>query len=276
MKLRYWGTRGSIPTIGDDTKIYGGNTPCVSLETNSDQIILDAGSGIRELGASLAEEAEVHILLTHYHLDHIQGLGFFKPLFRPNQIVHIWGPSGNRSTLRDILNRYLSPPLFPVRIRDLSCDLRLHDLSAEKYFQIGDFTVEWQAVVHRGLTVGYRINADNKSITYLPDHEPAIANSNFPADKEWTSGFDISHETDILIHDGQYSKDEYVRRRGWGHSSMEHAIQYANLTGAAKLHIFHHDPMHSDAELLDLFNSVTNGEENFKIELAREGEVIEV
>ncbi len=175
MHVTLWGTRGSLATPGPQTERYGGNTSCVELRSGDGQLlILDAGTGIRPLSATLDPEAKrVDILLTHLHMDHVQGLGFFAPLYVPNFEVHVWGPPSTTLDLRDRLSRYLSPPLFPVQMRDLPCRLTLHNAPLEE-FEIGSLRVRASLVCHPGPTVGYRISENGKTVTYLPDHEPAL------------------------------------------------------------------------------------------------------
>lgn len=249
MRVRLWGTRGSVASPGPDTVRYGGNTACVEVRTDGALLILDAGTGIRPLGASLrGRSGRVDLLLSHLHLDHLQGIGFFEPAFRPDVELHIWGPPSTTEDLRERLARYLSPPLFPVRLRDLNRAVVLHDVP-QGPFEIGDVTVEGVPVIHPGPTLGYRIQDGGSSIAYLPDHEPALGAPRFPLGREWTSGHAVAAGVDLLIHDAQYTSEEYVARVGWGHSSIEHVWSLAEQAEVRRLVTFHHDPSHSDAEL---------------------------
>jgi phosphoribosyl 1,2-cyclic phosphodiesterase len=234
---------------------YGGNTSCVEVQSaDGTLLILDAGTGIRRLGAKLGQElSRLDILLTHLHADHIQGLGFFAPLYRPGLNVHIWGPASTTLDLRERLNRYLSPPFFPTPLRDLPCRLRLHDVPCGS-FEIKDLAIAADLVCHRGPTVGYRITEDAASIAYIPDHEPALGAVDFPEDPAWTSGFALASGVDLLIHDAQYSDTEYEERVGWGHSSIRHALQFAAAAGVRRLVAFHHDPAHHDFVIDQLLN----------------------
>src|SRR6185369_13255039 len=192
VKVRLWGTRGSVASPGADTARYGGNTSCVEVCGGGDVMaVLDAGTGIRPLGTLLAPHVRtVHILLSHLHMDHIQGLGFFKPLFDPEVETHLWGPAIGHDDLRRRLVRYLSPPLFPVHLRDLP-RCKLHDLPTEP-FQVGDLRVTAERVCHPGHTVGFRIEQNGNSMAYLSDHEPALGAAHFPLAAEWTSGYAIA------------------------------------------------------------------------------------
>lgn len=279
MKVTLWGTRGSIASPGPDTVRYGGNTACVGVIGDDGTVIaLDAGTGIRRLGASIAAEVKrVDVLLTHLHMDHIQGLGFFLPLFRPGLEVHIWGPDSTTLDLGARLKRYLSPPLFPVHLHDLPCDLHLHDAVSEGEFRIGGLDVKADLVCHPGPTVGYRITEQGRSMAYLPDHEPALICSEISGDGRWMSGYDLSKDVDLLIHDAQYTKEEYTGRVGWGHSTLEDACAFAVLTGARKLVPFHHDPTRSDEALDRMFEQlVAMPGRTFDVGKGMEGAVFDV
>jgi phosphoribosyl 1,2-cyclic phosphodiesterase len=249
VRVTFWGTRGSIATPGADTERYGGDTSCVSIDGGEPDhvLVLDAGSGIRRLGLALDPRVKrIDLLLSHLHLDHIVGLGFFAPLFRPDLAITIWGPRSTTSLL-DRLGRYLSPPLFPVRLRDLQSTYELRDVPRGA-FAAGPLTITAEAVIHPDPAVGYRISDGARCVAYLPDHEPALG-PDFPSDPAWTSGAAIADGSDILIHDAQYTAEEYRDRVGWGHSSVDDAVAFADLVGARRLALFHHDPSRSDEQV---------------------------
>ena len=252
MQVNLWGTRGSLATPGPEMARYGGNTSCVGVVGSEGTVlVLDAGTGIRRLAATIPESMHrVDILLTHLHMDHIQGLGFFAPLYRPDVEVHIWGPGSATLRLQARLMRYLSPPLFPVSLSELPCKLVFHDISSRD-IDIGEFRVCSALVCHPGPTVGYRITAPKGGVlTYLPDHEPALAALRFPSlPREWTSGATLAAGADLLIHDSQYSAAEYPGHCGWGHSSLNQTLDFGTLTGVKQLVPFHHDPDHTDTDL---------------------------
>jgi phosphoribosyl 1,2-cyclic phosphodiesterase len=252
MKVTLWGTRGSLASPGPETARYGGNTSCVGVRGREGTIlVLDAGTGIRRLAATLDDSVRrVDILLTHLHMDHIQGLGFFAPLHRPDVAVHIWGPASTKLSLQERLMRYLSPPLFPVSLRELPSVITLHEVPCGEV-DIGEFRVSSTLVCHPGPTVGYRIEeAQGGVLTYLPDHEPALSASAFPSlPRAWTSGGLLASDADLLIHDSQYSAQEYLGHVGWGHSSLKQTLDFATLAEAKHLVPFHHDPGHTDADL---------------------------
>jgi phosphoribosyl 1,2-cyclic phosphodiesterase len=269
------GTRGSLPSPGPDTSRYGGNTSCVEVQTRPDTLLmLDAGTGIRRLGEPVTGVSRVDVLLTHLHMDHIVGLGFFGALFQPDLEVHIWGPPSTTQDLHARLTRYLSPPLFPVRLRDLPCRLTLHDIPRRTSVELPGVSVTADFVCHPGPTLGYRLSADGAVLTYLPDHEPAL--HTFPSSPEWTSGFDLAAGADMLIHDAQYSEDEYEIHVGWGHSSVAHAMSFAELCGAKHLLAFHHDPDHADTVLDKLEKEAAAQAVPFDLTFAAEGAVYQL
>ena len=219
-------------------------------------LVLDAGTGIRRLGASLKSGSpcgnglsnRIDILLSHLHMDHIQGLGFFKPLYNSEMEIHLWGPASTARPLRSRLSRYLSPPLFPVHLRSLPSRISLHDVPME-HLEVGNFRVTSAFVCHPGATVGFRIESPDGVIAYLPDHEPALGVADFPAEPEWTSGYSLAKGADLLIHDAQYTDAEYATHVGWGHSSVSQVIAFSELAGAKHVVLFHHDPVREDDEL---------------------------
>lgn len=277
MKVRLWGTRGSLATPGPETALYGGNTSCVEVRgDDGTEIVLDAGTGVRALGRELeGSHGRVDVLLTHLHMDHIQGLGFFEPLHQEGREVHVWGPASTTQDLRARLMRYLSPPLFPVHLRDLPCRLELHEVPVMGV-RIGELTVDAIRVCHPGPTVGYRIAGPSATMAYLPDHEPALGTTRFPLGPDWTSGFELARDVDLLIHDAQFTSDEYPSHVGWGHSSGEHAVAFAALAGVKRLVPFHHDPSHDDAALERTLAKLRASAPPFEIVAGREGTTIDL
>ena len=274
MDVELWGTRGSIASAGPETIRYGGNTSCVAVHGKHDSVlVLDAGTGIRRLGARLASEPRrVDVFLTHLHMDHIQGLGFFQPLFRAGFDVHLWGPPSSTQALRARLVRYLSPPLFPVRLHEVDAHLEVHDVAGGS-FEIDGFEVTAAPIIHPGPTLGYRVAANGVSLAYLPDHEPALSvDGSFPASAEWTSGFDLAAGVDLLIHDAQYTPAEYELRVGWGHSRVSDAVAMARSAGAARLVTYHHDPDHDDALLDSLVDEARTAADGLEVLPGREGD----
>jgi ribonuclease BN (tRNA processing enzyme) len=278
MRVTLLGTRGSMPAPGRATAHYGGNTPSVSVRaSDGTQLILDAGTGIvRLVGEIPADTTRIDILLTHLHMDHIQGLGFFGPLYHPDIAIHIWGPASSTLPLESRLTRYLSPPLFPVHLRDLP-SVTCHDLP-ETAFEIGPFRIQARLICHPNTAVGYRIEADGAILAYLPDHEPALGHRNGDwLAPEWTSGYELARGADLLIHDAQFTDEQYAQRIGWGHSTYRQAFEFAARVGAKQVVLFHHDPSHDDATLERMLEQAMG---RFKppcrVECGCEGEVFEL
>ncbi|TLD69739.1 MBL fold metallo-hydrolase [Phragmitibacter flavus] len=278
MKVRFWGTRGSLATPGKATLKYGGNTSCVQvIGDQGTMVVLDAGTGMREMSLNFPPGLKrVDVLLTHLHMDHIQGLGFFSPFYNRDMEVHLWGPRSTTQDLRGRLMRYLSPPLFPVHLRDLECRLFVHDAS-DADVQIGEFRVSSRMICHPGPTVGYRLVGPKGSLAYMPDHEPAIGATRLLPDRDWVSGAAVAKEVDLLIHDAQYTDEEYAARVGWGHSSMKQAMEFARMTEVRHLVPFHYDPTHGD-EVLEtmLKENIAAVNPAYPVTPAREGETMEV
>jgi phosphoribosyl 1,2-cyclic phosphodiesterase len=280
MRLTIWGCRGSVPTPGPETVDCGGNTSCVevSLE-NGTTLVLDAGTGIRRLGEELVERGtkQVHLLLTHLHLDHVEGLRFFAPLWDQRIKVDIWGPPSPLLSLRERISRSFSPPLFPIDLRDVPAQVEFHDVPREQW-TIDGAVLTAALVVHPGPTVGYRIETGTASFAYLPDHEPALTGRFAERPTDWISGASVAEDVDVLFHDAQYSEDEYEERLGWGHSSVADAVAFARAVRARRLLLFHHEPTHADGLLEDLearAQSLVGGDE-VRPTLAREGMVVEL
>jgi phosphoribosyl 1,2-cyclic phosphodiesterase len=250
MHVKIWGARGSVPSPGPETVRYGGNTSCLSLRlADGTLIVLDAGTGIRNLGLALEELPErIHVFLTHLHLDHIQGLLFFAPLFDPQAHVTIWGPSAVGGSLEDRIARYLSAPLTPVEVRELPCDVDFRLCPATEW-DLGSARIRAEAVSHRGPTLGYRVSDSGRTLCYIPDHEPAIAGPVAELEPEWLSGYGLARRADLLVHDCQYTDAEYPRHVGWGHTRLTDALSFAHRTEARSTLLFHHDPLHTDEQL---------------------------
>jgi phosphoribosyl 1,2-cyclic phosphodiesterase len=276
VRARFWGSRGSLASPGPDTVRTGGNTSCIEVRPeDGGLVILDSGTGIRALGLSLdgSMPQRIDILLSHLHLDHLEGLGFFGPLWNPGVELHIWGPASPVRSLSDRISQYLSPPLFPVRLAEVPARVELHDAPAEPW-KLGSATITARPIIHRGPTVGYRIEDGGRTLAYLTDHEPALAVDLTSVEPEWVSGFEVAAGADVLIHDCQYTEEEYPDRAGFGHSSTEHVAAFARLAGARKLLLFHHDPNHTDDELEALCERVAELWDGGVVDLAREGEEI--
>ena len=275
MRIRVWGCRGSVAAPGADTVRYGGNTSCVEVQLDSGHtLVLDAGTGMRPLGVAMEQRppSELHVLLTHLHLDHLQGLGFFRPLFIPGLNITVWGPASPVQRLAERIAIYLSPPLFPVHLNDVPSNLTFHD-APENEISIGSAKVRAGKVQHQGPTVGYRIEEHGRTFVYLPDHEPSLGNELSAVPPEWMSGHDIACGADLLFHDAQYRDDEYSRHIGWGHSRIADVIEFVRKSDVKRVVLFHHDPYRTDDGLEELLaqarSQAADGEQ--LISLAYEG-----
>jgi len=260
---------------------YGGNTSSVQLILDSgEELVLDAGTGIRTLGLHLAAAPHINILLTHLHLDHIQGLMFFPPCFSSDAEITIWGPASPEASLEDRIARYISAPLSPVEVRELPCSVSFRDTPPSRW-RVGSATIVCEAINHRGPTLGFRITEGDTSVCYIPDHEPVLGTALADVETEWISGYDLAHDADLLIHDCQYTDEEYPEHVGWGHSGMGDTLTFASRAGARRLLLFHHDPLHSDGFLDELHLSARRrwgelGGDPALVQMGMEGEEIEV
>jgi phosphoribosyl 1,2-cyclic phosphodiesterase len=280
MRVTFWGVRGSVPVAGPSR--FGGNTPCVEVTAeDGTRVILDAGTGIRELGAAgVKVDRAVQILLTHLHLDHIMGLLFFPLFFDPEAEIVVFGPPPEEPDLQRRLARYLSAPLSPIEIREMAARVSFRTVPAEGWW-VGPLHIEAAPVLHRGPTLGYCISEDEQSVCYIPDHEPALGGQLDTVDAEWISGHKLAHGTSLLIHDGQFTDEEYPAHLGWGHSSVSDALTFASRASADRVALFHHEPTRDDAGLDALEASARDRWESLEgsaggVELAREGQTIQL
>jgi phosphoribosyl 1,2-cyclic phosphodiesterase len=256
---------------------YGGNTSCVEviLEDGS-TIIIDAGTGIRELARALAPDGRpAQMLLTHLHMDHIQGLLFFPPLFDPSARITVFGPAAPGPNLDRRLARYLSAPLSPVDLRELPGQVEFAACPYEAW-RVGPAEVRAEIVTHRGVTLGYRITEGTSSLCYLSDHEPALGSDLTKAERPWISGMGLADGASLLIHDSQYTESEYPSHVGWGHSSIPDAVAFARRAEVGRLVLTHHDPAHDDATLEALGLEAQrlweeSGRDGADVTMAREG-----
>lgn len=251
MKARIWGCRGSIASPGPETIRHGGNTSCIEVRSGDGSVlVLDAGTGARPLGVALSQDppARIDLLLTHLHVDHLEGLGAFAPIWSADTDLHIWGPPSPVASLERRIATYFSPPLFPVHLSQVPASVTFHDAPLGGA-DIGGAHVLSQTILHPGPTVGYRIEVGGRVLAYVTDHEPALAADLAVVSPEWISGHGLAAGADVLIHDCQYDEAEYPSHMGWGHTSTAQVARFAERAEVDRLLLFHHDPMHDDDHL---------------------------
>jgi CheY-like chemotaxis protein/phosphoribosyl 1,2-cyclic phosphodiesterase len=257
MRIRFWGTRGSLPKPGPTTLRYGGNTACVQVETGEGTlVVLDCGSGAHDLGQGLLagqRPLRGHLLITHTHWDHIQGFPFFAPLFEAASEWDIYAPGGLGRRLEETLAGQMSYTYFPVTLEQLDATVRYHDL-VEGTFDIDDVRVVARYLNHPALTLGYRLEAGGASIVYAVDHEPHAMHeaggvAGGPVHQEDRRHIEFLSGADLVIHDATYTSEEYAQRVGWGHSTVEYAVDVSMAAGARRLALFHHEPLRDDDAL---------------------------
>jgi phosphoribosyl 1,2-cyclic phosphodiesterase len=263
-RLKFWGTRGSIPVPSPETLRYGGNTTCVELRADGEIIVLDAGSGIRPLGVALDSEFQARpmklsLLITHAHWDHIQGFPFFKPTYDSKNEIRIFGFDGAGATFREIMTEPMRSPFFPITMRELSARMDINKLNEMK-FSLGKLDIHAVFVNHPGVCAGYRIFTSGASVAFLPDHEPyefflhstrgkqlSPEQAKEIAAEQHAALVQFLRGSDVLILDSQYTDQEYKKHIGWGHGSISSAVALALEAEVQTLLLFHHDPGHDDA-----------------------------
>jgi phosphoribosyl 1,2-cyclic phosphodiesterase len=257
VQVTFWGTRGSIAKAGPTTLRYGGNTSCVSVRTDAGTLlVLDAGTGIHELGQTLLREGgpvNGHLLIGHTHWDHIQGLPFFAPLFQAGNTWHVYGPRGLDSSIDKALAGQMQYTYFPVQLLDFDATIEYHDL-VEGRFEIDDVVVTTRYLHHTALTLGYRIEADGVTFVYSSDHEPSGDAEPGPDAVETMNREEAQHvaflrDADLVVHDAQYLAEEYPEKVGWGHSPMEYVVDVASAADVRRLALYHHDPTRTDDQV---------------------------
>jgi len=264
MKVRFWGVRGSVPAPGPDTVRYGGNTTCIQVTTDGGhEIILDAGTGMRQLGHALMAHPPAHcaVLVSHTHWDHIQGLPFFLPLFVPGNQVSFFGAFDPvyQKDLKTILSQQMEYCYFPVREMELKADLSYTNLREGETFTYGDATITNVLMNHPVLTYGYRIDCNGKSVFFSGDHEHPF--NIYDQDDTFHGEYDrlidgkvariaeVARGVDVFIVDAQYTEEEIVYKRGWGHGTYASALSLAQRAQAQRACFTHHEPSRCDADL---------------------------
>ncbi len=246
MKVRFWGTRGTRPTPGPRTLRYGGNTTCVEVrDRDGGLVVIDSGSGIAELGATLARNGplDLHLLVTHTHWDHIQGFPFFAPAFTEGTRLTIVGPAGSIKSLKGAFADQMEPAYWPVGLDQMAAAIDFVEVNGGDTFGVGRLRITPHEMSHPIMTLGYRIEDGPTAFAFATDNEIGAANGGRSALAEWCEG------ADLLAHDAQYSIAEYAAHEGWGHSTFEDALTLADEAGVRQLAFVHHDPQHSDADI---------------------------
>jgi phosphoribosyl 1,2-cyclic phosphodiesterase len=261
MYVRFWGTRGSIATPGPQTAHYGGNTSCVEVRADDGTLlILDCGTGARELGLHLLQveprPLHLHLLIGHTHWDHIQGFPFFDPAFLPDTELSLYAPHDVQRSLEEALAGQMQYPYFPVKLDDLRSHMHYIELE-EGAFDIGDIHVETRYLNHTAPTMAYRLSSAGTTLAYVTDHEPfgdvETCGLQHPGDQHH---IEFLRGADLIIHDAQYTPEEYRHKVGWGHSTIDYAMDVALAAGAARLALFHHDPGHTDETMRSLERAI--------------------
>ncbi len=256
MYFKFWGTRGSIPVPGKSTLKYGGNTPCVEFRSSNNKIIiLDAGSGIRELGIDLSEnlshEEELNIFISHYHWDHIQGIPFFLPLYDKKRKVVFHGLTSNGNKISDILSNQMNDNYFPIKIDDVNADIDYKEIEFNHTYRLDGVTIQTLMANHSTPTLAFKISEGNKSIVYMTDNELKFNNQEaIESIKELNKGLiDFCRGCNYLIHDTMYDENQLVNKKGWGHSSNILLANFSILAEVKNLILFHYNPDYTDEKI---------------------------
>jgi len=286
--IRFWGTRGSNPVAGAEYVRYGGNTSCLEVRHGDDLIIIDAGTGIRQLGdlIDLDDNQTIHLFVSHTHWDHITGFPFFNPLYKKTCDVVVWAPVGFEKSTKELFTSMLAYAYFPVRLDEMKAKVTFKELRDDRPVSIGDLIIDCHFTNHPGPTVGFKIKAPNKTIGYITDNEvllgyhghPNKIHRKHPLLEPHLGLIDFLKDCDLVVHEAQYFPEEYYRKTGWGHSSIPNATVLLKYTGVNEWLVTHHDPNHNDSDLqikLQLHNDIIQEcGLNIKVDIAYDGLMI--
>lgn len=246
MRIRFWGVRGSVAVSGTSFIGTGGNTTCLEIEHEGHRLILDGGTGLQALGQHIGSPTDATILFTHVHWDHIQGVPFFQPLYDPESRIQMMGMRSSWGSLRDALDSQMKPPQFPIGLNDFQAQIDFSDIDPSHPTDVGPFRVETKLMDHPDGVMVYRVTAQGRTVVFATDVEHGVH-----LDREFLR---FCEGSDLLIHDAQYTQEEYrgdsgPARVGWGHSTWNQAVDVGRLCGAERLALFHHDPTRTDTEV---------------------------
>jgi phosphoribosyl 1,2-cyclic phosphodiesterase len=248
MKIRCWGARGSIPVSGGDYVTYGGDTTCIEIRTREDEVIIvDAGSGIRRLGNLLIQEKKdrIAMVFTHAHWDHILGFPFFKPIYRRGTAIQMYGCPLAQESIQGMISRTMEAPYFPVNFQDLQADISYHE-ACESSFSIQSLTVTPIALSHPNQGYGYKFTENGRSFVFLTDNE---LGHQHPGGLHFQDYLEFSRGADFLVHDAEYTEEEYRETRTWGHSLFTEALRLALEAKVKTFGVFHHNQERTDSAL---------------------------
>ncbi len=264
MFIKFWGTRGSVPVPGKDTIKYGGNTPCVEIRTSNNKLlILDAGTGIRELGHSLIQNGSnesLDILLSHYHWDHIQGIPFFIPIYQKGRDITFYGIPGRENEMKKLLSNQMELDYFPVKINEVPANIKFEHVRPNNVLHLDGFKIETLSVYHPSPTLTFKVSENGKNIIYMTDNELDVKGEN---DSNISQKLSVKNKEliefcsgcDYLIHDMMYDEEVIESKLGWGHSSNKAVANFAMLADVKNLIFFHYNPDYTDEKIDQLLES---------------------
>lgn len=261
MKIKFWGTRGSIPVPGRSTLIYGGNTPSIQVTSyDNDQIFLDAGSGLREAGIEIMKHPssnEIHLFMSHFHWDHVLGLPFFIPFYDESFRIHVYGMAHDHNNIEGVIDSLISPPLFPITKNEFKAKVRYNNISPDSTYEIGNVKIKTFQVNHQCCTLAYKIEEKKSSFIYVTDNEIKYSRLDVNSLENDIAEHNVKligfcKGADYLVHDTTYTINDYSQKAGWGHSNNVSTAILASLAEVKNLVLFHYDPEYNDEKIESL------------------------